>query len=57
VGTGYFLERCPFPSDSPRVALMDLNPNTLEFFSERIAPYRPETYRQNISPYFSPGAG
>lgn len=48
VGTGYFPDRCRFPSNNPRVALMDMNPNTLEFASKRIARYRPETYRQNI---------
>lgn len=48
VGTGYFPDRCRFPSNNPRVALMDMNPNTLEFAAERIARYRPETYRQNI---------
>lgn len=48
VGTGYFPDRCRFPSNNPRVALMDMNPNTLEFASGRIARYRPETYRQNI---------
>lgn len=48
VGTGYFLDRCRFPSESPRVALMDLNPNTLEFASKRIARYQPETYVNNI---------
>ena len=37
VGTGYFLDRCRFPSPAPRVALMDLNPETLEFASRRIA--------------------
>lgn len=48
VGTGYFLDRCRFPSDTPRVALMDLNPETLEFASRRIARYRPESYRRNV---------
>ena len=48
VGTGYFLDRCRFPSGTPRVALMDMNVNTLEFASHRIARYRPETYQQNI---------
>lgn len=48
VGTGYFPDRCRFPSDNPRIALMDMNPDTLEFASKRIARYRPETYRQNI---------
>jgi len=48
VGTGYFLDRCRFPSQSPRVALMDLNVNSLEVASKRIARYTPETYRQDI---------
>lgn len=48
VGTGWFLDHCRFPTASPRVALMDLNPNTLEYASERIARYSPETYQQNI---------
>ncbi|MDE5082565.1 MAG: class I SAM-dependent methyltransferase [Trichodesmium sp. St18_bin1] len=48
VGTGYFLDRCKFPSQTPRVALMDLNSNTLEFTSRRIARYNPKTYCRNI---------
>ena len=48
VGTGYFLDRCRFPSPTPRVGLMDLNPDTLEFASQRIRRYKPETYRRNV---------
>jgi len=48
VGTGYFLDRCRFPSHAPRVALMDLNPVALEFAARRIARYKPETYRRNV---------
>lgn len=48
VGTGYFPGRCKFPSGRSRVGLMDMNPNTLEFASKRIARYSPETYEQNI---------
>ena len=48
VGTGYFLEHCRFPSRTPRVALMDLNQNTLEFASKRIAHHTPETYPRNV---------
>lgn len=48
VGTGYFLDRCRFPSPTPRVALMDLNAETLAFASQRIARYKPETYRRNV---------
>jgi 2-polyprenyl-3-methyl-5-hydroxy-6-metoxy-1,4-benzoquinol methylase len=48
VGTGYFLDRCQLPSPTPRVALMDLNTNALEFAAQRIARYNPETYRRNV---------
>jgi hypothetical protein len=48
VGTGYFLDRCQFPSPAPRVALMDLNLNTLEFAAQRIARYKPATYQRNV---------
>lgn len=48
VGTGYFLDRCRFPSASPRIALMDLNPNSLEFAARRIARFRPETHQCNV---------
>lgn len=48
VGTGYFLDQCHFPSLTPRVALMDLNADTLEFASQRISRYQPETYRRNV---------
>ncbi|QQE87108.1 class I SAM-dependent methyltransferase [Azotobacter chroococcum] len=48
VGTGYFLDRCRFPADAPRVALMDLNPDTLAFAAQRIARHAPKTYRRNV---------
>lgn len=48
VGTGYFLDHCRFPSDSPRVALLDLNPNCLQAAADRVARYRPEHYTANI---------
>lgn len=48
VGTGYFLDRCQFPSSTPRVALMDLNSNALAFATQRIWRYNPETYRRNV---------
>lgn len=48
VGTGYFLDRCRFPSPTPRVALMDLNADTLNFASQRIRRYQPEMYRRNV---------
>jgi len=48
VGTGLLLDRCRFPSPSPRIALMDLNAETLLYASQRIARYRPETFRRNV---------
>jgi hypothetical protein len=48
VGTGYFLDHCHFPSQGPRIAMLDLNPNALAFASRRIARYRPEKYLRNI---------
>ncbi len=48
VGTGFFLDRCRFPSPNPRIALIDLNQNTLDFASRRIARYRPHVYRRNV---------
>jgi 2-polyprenyl-3-methyl-5-hydroxy-6-metoxy-1,4-benzoquinol methylase len=48
VGTGYFLDRCQFPSSTPRIALMDINSNALKFAAQRIMRYNPETYRRNV---------
>ena len=48
VGTGYFLDHCRFPSSAPRIALLDLNQNTLDFAAQRISRYKPEIYRRNL---------
>ncbi|GAA4650143.1 class I SAM-dependent methyltransferase [Kistimonas scapharcae] len=48
VGSGYFLDRCRFPVSSPRLALMDMNPNSLVFTAKRVARYSPEVYQQNV---------
>jgi SAM-dependent methyltransferase len=56
VGTGYFLDKCAFPSPQPRLALLDLNPNSLEVAGRRLARYRVETYRANVlDPLTIPG--
>jgi len=44
VGTGYFMERCKFPSLNPRIALLDLNENALEVSRKRLAKYDPQVY-------------
>lgn len=47
VGTGYFLDHCRFPSASPRLALLDLNPNSLQVSAKRLARYNPEVYQNS----------
>jgi hypothetical protein len=44
VGTGYCLDRCGFKDPNPRIALIDLQPNCLEFTARRLARYRPQTH-------------
>ena len=48
VGTGYFLDQCRFPSQTPRVALSDINRDSLDFAARRIARHSPETYLRNV---------
>ena len=48
VGTGYFLNRCRFPSDAPRVTLMDLNEDCLGVTARRISRYKPEILHRNV---------
>jgi len=48
VGTGYFLDKCRFPVLSPRVALLDLNPNSLSYTAGRIRRYQPATVAANV---------
>jgi hypothetical protein len=48
VGTGYFLEKCRFPSQEPQITLMDLNQDTLAFASRRIARYKPQIKVGNV---------
>ncbi len=42
VGTGFFLDRCRFPTPSPELVLMDMNRNSLAHCSRRVARYAPE---------------
>lgn len=48
VGTGYFLNRCRFPADRPRLVLMDLNPNCLAVSARRLQRYTPMTVIRNL---------
>ncbi|EIZ81960.1 type 12 methyltransferase [Methylobacterium sp. GXF4] len=48
VGTGWYLDRCRFPTPAPRIGLMDLNADSLDYAARRIARYRPERYRLDV---------
>ncbi len=48
VGTGYFLDKCQFPSQHLSLTLLDLNPHCLEVTTRRIARYRPKTLVANV---------
>ena len=48
VGTGYCLDRCRFDSPDPRLVLIDLQSNCLEFTARRLARYRPRTYVRDV---------
>ena len=48
VGTGYYLKHCQFPVKNPRIGLIDLNPNSLNFTARRVSCYQPECWRANI---------
>jgi len=53
VGTGYFMDKCKFPNTSIRLALMDLNTNSLRTASKRLIRYKPEAYQRNVLEPFS----
>jgi SAM-dependent methyltransferase len=42
VGTGYFLDKCTFPSDHPEITLVDVSQDALEITANRIARYHPK---------------
>src|SRR5579859_7956477 len=48
VGTGYFLDKCQFPSTTPRLALLDLNPNSLAASTRRLSRYQPVAYLGSV---------
>ena len=48
VGTGYYVGHCRYPVPQPRLALMDINRNSLAYASGAAARYRPEVYQCNV---------
>jgi hypothetical protein len=53
VGTGYFMDKCRFPSPNPKIALMDLNQNSLDVARKRLARYNPRVYIGNALAKFN----
>ncbi len=47
VGTGFYLDRARWPVRNPSITLVDLNPNSLDAASRRIARFAPRTVRAN----------
>jgi len=48
VGTGYYLDKCRFPTPTPRIDLLDLNPNSLNVTAQRLQRYAPTTHLANV---------
>jgi hypothetical protein len=48
VGTGWFLDRCRWPTFAPQITLLDLNENSLSAASNRIRRYAPATVHANV---------
>jgi len=47
-GTGYFLDRCRFPSSTPSITLLDINADVLAAAAARITRYQPRTVQANL---------
>ncbi|HKY17148.1 MAG TPA: class I SAM-dependent methyltransferase [Microthrixaceae bacterium] len=48
VGTGYFLDRCRYPTSQPRIALLDASTACLDAASRRIARYGPTVHEASV---------
>lgn len=57
VGTGYCLDRCGFGSPNPRLVLIDLQSNCLQYTARRLSRYRPSTYVRDVLQPISPIPG
>jgi SAM-dependent methyltransferase len=47
-GTGYYLDRCHFPAESPDITLLDANADVLRYAARRLARYHPKTEAANV---------
>jgi ubiquinone/menaquinone biosynthesis C-methylase UbiE len=58
VGTGYYLDRCTFPSSAPRLVLLDSSPDSLRMASRRLQRYEPSSLLANaLEPFPCDGPG
>ncbi len=48
VGSGFYLDRCRFPTPAPELTLLDLNPSSLAHAARRIARYAPRTVLHDV---------
>ena len=48
VGTGYFVDRCRFPSEATTTRIARLNQNCLRYAAQRVAGYQPTTHQASI---------
>lgn len=48
VGTGYFLKKC-IEDPNSRIGLVDMNENSLQHASKKLAEFNPETYKRNVT--------
>jgi 2-polyprenyl-3-methyl-5-hydroxy-6-metoxy-1,4-benzoquinol methylase len=48
VGTGYYVANCRYPTENPRLGLMDINENSLRYAAEAARKYAPEIHRYNV---------
>jgi len=48
VGTGYFLDKCRFPVERPRLVLFDISADTLAAAQRRLKRYQPQAYRGDV---------
>ena len=48
VGTGWFLDKCKWPVETPEITLLDLNENSLSAASRRIRRYAPATIQADV---------
>ncbi|MCP3945146.1 MAG: class I SAM-dependent methyltransferase [Desulfobacteraceae bacterium] len=55
VGTGYNLDKCEFPTQTPRLGLLDLNQNCLDVTGHRLKRYSPEVFCSDVFEPFDTG--